>query len=180
MECLSLEFINSHWYNTHKPFQERLADAQWLAAFCEKWQLPHVDASEETVSALLDLRAFLSQAATEICLTGTLPEAHLEMLNAYLHTAEAYPSLNRSGPSGFRLDTASPSDGVRAAIHRIALSFARLLAEHSPLHLKQCGNPECGWIFYDDTKGHTKKWCDKTCASLMKVRKHRARLKAQE
>lgn len=179
MECLSLEFINSRWYKTHKPFEERLSDAQWLTAFCEKWQLPQLDASEETVSALFALRAFLSQAATEMCRTGMLPEAHLETLNGYLRAADVHPVL-RAEQSGFRLDTVSPSDSVRVAIHQIALSFAQLLAEYSPRHLKLCGNPECGWIFYDDTKGHTKKWCDNTCASLMKVRKHRARLKVQE
>ena len=57
----------------------------------------------------------------------------------------------------------------------IAASFVHMLASHDAQRLKICANPNCRWIFYDESKSRTKQYCtsDK-CANLMKVRRFRA------
>lgn len=36
MDVSCLEFINSKWYETHKPYVEKLKDAEWMEHFCRK------------------------------------------------------------------------------------------------------------------------------------------------
>jgi len=58
----------------------------------------------------------------------------------------------------------------------IAMSFAELLASGDPKRLRTCANPDCGWVFYDRTRGITRRWCDsRACGNLMKVRRFRVR-----
>jgi predicted RNA-binding Zn ribbon-like protein len=60
----------------------------------------------------------------------------------------------------------------------IAASFAHLLVDYDRKRLKICANPNCRWIFYDESKSRTRRYCtpDK-CANLLKVRRFRARRK---
>jgi predicted RNA-binding Zn ribbon-like protein len=56
----------------------------------------------------------------------------------------------------------------------VATSFAILLTQHDPSRIKQCENPDCRWIYYDESANQTRRWCEDTCANLMRVRKYRA------
>jgi predicted RNA-binding Zn ribbon-like protein len=41
-------------------------------------------------------------------------------------------------------------------------------------------NADCLWVYYDDTRNRSKRYCDdKACGNLMKVRRFRARKKAE-
>lgn len=63
----------------------------------------------------------------------------------------------------------------------IAASFAAALLEKEPSRFRICGNPDCLWVYYDDTRNRSKRYCDdKLCGNLMKVRRFRARKKAAE
>ena len=63
--------------------------------------------------------------------------------------------------------------------NEIITDFLTLLIEYESSRLKICENPSCHWIFYDETKSRTRRYCsiDK-CANLMKVRRFRARQKS--
>ncbi len=62
-------------------------------------------------------------------------------------------------------------------IYEIISSFFLLISENKFDRLNFCKNPDCRWIFYDESKNKTRKWCDNTCASLMKVRRYREKQK---
>jgi predicted RNA-binding Zn ribbon-like protein len=60
----------------------------------------------------------------------------------------------------------------------IAASFARTLADGEKSRLRICDNPDCLWVYYDDTRNRSKRYCDdKMCGNLLKVRRFRARQK---
>jgi predicted RNA-binding Zn ribbon-like protein len=41
--------------------------------------------------------------------------------------------------------------------------------------LRRCGSPTCYWLFLDETKNCSRRWCEMaSCGNLMKVRRHRA------
>jgi predicted RNA-binding Zn ribbon-like protein len=45
--------------------------------------------------------------------------------------------------------------------------------------LRECGNPECRWLFLDTSKNHTRRWCDmKICGNRMKARRFKAQHRA--
>ena len=42
--------------------------------------------------------------------------------------------------------------------------------------LRTCGNPECGWLFIDQSRNHSRVWCDMgTCGSRAKMTRYRRR-----
>ena len=60
---------------------------------------------------------------------------------------------------------------VRAAAH--------LLTDHSRLgQIRRCHGDNCGWLFLDSSKNHSRRWCDmRDCGNRAKVRRHRMKQK---
>jgi predicted RNA-binding Zn ribbon-like protein len=66
-----------------------------------------------------------------------------------------------------------------AALHPIALSLAQLLTGRWLERLRACERDECLWLFLDQTKNRSRKWCDMgTCGNVVKARRSYARKKA--
>ena len=60
----------------------------------------------------------------------------------------------------------------------LALDAAELFGSARVRRLKQCGGSECGWLFLDTTRNHSRQWCDMgDCGNLAKVRRFRQRLR---
>lgn len=58
----------------------------------------------------------------------------------------------------------------------VAASVIELMRVGEPDRLRECANPACSWIFYDETANRSKRYCSPTpCASLLRVRRHRQR-----
>ena len=173
MDFLCLDFINSRWQATHKPFKDPMRDMEWLASFCRRWELPEITASASDIDDLLRFREDMFQMVVRFCVKGTMEPSDVDKLNEVLARERSHKMIVcREGR--YLLRTVQRTDDLTWVACQVALSFARLAAELPPGRVKKCGNPECDWIFYDDSKNHTRKWCDNRCASLIKVRRHRA------
>ncbi len=62
----------------------------------------------------------------------------------------------------------------------VAADFAGTVIEGETVRIRFCENSDCRWVFYDDTRNRTKRYCDdKMCGNLMKVRRFRAKKKAE-
>jgi len=60
----------------------------------------------------------------------------------------------------------------------IATSAIRLIGEGRPV--KVCANPSCTWMFVDESKSGSRRWCDVSiCGSLINVRRHRGPARRQ-
>lgn len=66
----------------------------------------------------------------------------------------------------------------------VVASAAELLVsvEQLPL-LRICGlheSGECGWLFLDETRNHTRRWCSmKDCGNRAKARRHYHRVRGE-
>lgn len=178
MDFLCLDFVNSRWYIEHKPFFDPLSDQKWLAQFCDRWNLPEITPSMGGFDQLMAFRELLFQSLMKLCMGQTIGSQEITEVNQILLSGNSQKILIQQNDS-FLLKTQQQSDSITWTMYQIALSFAVLITEYPLAYLKKCGNPECDWIFYDDSKSHTRKWCDNKCASLMKVRKFRASRKKQ-
>jgi predicted RNA-binding Zn ribbon-like protein len=60
----------------------------------------------------------------------------------------------------------------------IARSAAELLVQAELVaKVHQCQGDNCGWLFVDCSKNHSRRWCDmRDCGNRAKVRRHRKRL----
>src|SRR3989442_8269959 len=63
----------------------------------------------------------------------------------------------------------------------IARSAADLLTSDEQRQLvRECGAPDCLWLFLDTTKNRSRQWCSmQSCGNREKARRHYQRLRAQ-
>lgn len=54
-------------------------------------------------------------------------------------------------------------------------SYGQLLASGGIHRIKVCGNRDCTFMFYDESRNRSRRWCEAVaCGNLVKVRRHRA------
>ncbi len=161
---------------------DRLEDPAWVRGWSDK--LP-IDVGgmpdKERLESLKQLRVLLNRMAKAF-VDGRLPEEEdFERLNARMANGQVLRRLSAIGEDkSFKLEFVPAGNGWTAAEAEIAASFAAMLAEGEPSRIRFCDNPSCLWVYYDDTRNRSKRYCDdKLCGNLMKVRRFRARKKAE-
>jgi predicted RNA-binding Zn ribbon-like protein len=77
---------------------------------------------------------------------------------------------------GFAWTLDSSADTLDAALRPLVESAVQLLTSDRLARLRRCGNSTCYWLFLDETKNCSRRWCEMaSCGNVMKVRRHRAR-----
>ena len=65
-------------------------------------------------------------------------------------------------------------------VHRIAWAAAQFMTSPALARLGLCANPECGWMYLDSTRNHSRRWCSmQDCGSRAKARRYYRRRKAK-
>lgn len=74
---------------------------------------------------------------------------------------------------GFRWTLREEAAGLLAPVFAVSLSAVELLTREDLSRLKECPAPEgCGWLFYDQTKNRSRRWCSmEHCGSTAKARR---------
>jgi predicted RNA-binding Zn ribbon-like protein len=114
-------------------------------------------------------------AATAAC--GGTPQAdHVAALNQWIAAAPGRKQLTDDGRS-WRFE-ASPS--VLALLAPVLWSAGDLLTSMRLSRVRACANPECRWLFLDDSKAGTRRWCSMSaCGNRAKAHRHYQRRKAR-
>ncbi len=179
MNLLALDFINTSWCITHSPYMDTLKEPERLTAFLKKRDLlPDSAADAGAVESLLRLRDFLTDALLQVIETQALSEAAQKELNRYFSLSSLVRVLDKTEnePSVSLQPLTKDWNWVQS---EISASFAHLAIQEKE-RLRVCENPECRWYFHDETRNRNKRCCDETCASLVKVRRYRARQKKEQ
>lgn len=72
-----------------------------------------------------------------------------------------------------------PPDLLRP-VYPALLAAAELLESGQFDRLRQCGNHPCGWLFIDQTRNGSRRWCSsEECGNTMRVRRFRSRAAAR-
>ena len=179
---LCLDLINSeHFdYRGRRGVQDHLTNPAWVAAFAEHWHLPVTPPPDAlAMVALRTLRTLLRQMFEAAATGQPVTDAQLEELNAFLALAPVLRQVQRSD-SGVRLQTILLHEGWTAVASQIAASWVDVLASILPARLKVCANPDCHWVFLDQSHNVSRCWCREwACGNLMKVRQSRARARGK-
>jgi predicted RNA-binding Zn ribbon-like protein len=104
----------------------------------------------------------------------------LDLLNSELSHALGRLHLTSDPERGlFAWQWAMEGDGLEQALGPVAHSAATLLTNGQALgNVRMCGGNNCGWLFLDTSKNHSRCWCDmRDCGNLAKIRRHRLKLK---
>lgn len=181
MDLLWTDFLNSEWHDWRGSgrSEDRLDKPAWLEKFLERWNLTASMPPEPAeVVALRGLRTLLRRTAQTLAAGSALGPEDLRELNRVMASGPVARQIGQA-EDGHRLELVPVRQDWPQAMADIAASFARTLAEGEGARIRICENPDCLWVFYDDTRNRTKRFCeDKSCGNLMKVRRFRARKKA--
>ena len=79
---------------------------------------------------------------------------------------------------GYRWVIDAEAHELEAALQPIVESALSLMTSPRMARLRRCGNATCYWLFIDETKNCSRRWCEMaSCGNVMKVRRHRARIR---
>ena len=128
--------------------------------------------SQSVVKRALQLR----EAIYRICIAVLKHESpntkDMTLLNNEIRQARNHEFID----SKFRLRAKSTDKDVDRMLWPVALSAADLLTTDDLKRLQQCESENCGWLFVDTSKNHTRQWCDMSdCGNRAKVRKFRSK-----
>jgi predicted RNA-binding Zn ribbon-like protein len=189
MEMLWLDFLNTDyhdWKRTGRD-EDRLLNPERLSRLLKRWELhAGVPPEQEELASLQQFRSSLRGMAEALVGGAGLGSADLELLNRHMSKGRMVHELSLvSGHDGeapvYQLHEKGGETGWSQVLAEIAASFARMLAQHEPSRIRICDNPDCLWVFYDDTRSRTKRYCEDTmCGNVMKVRRFRAKQKQAE
>lgn len=104
-----------------------------------------------------------------------VPARDLEVLDRELREARAHQRLV-PGQGGLTTAWIGDTSAPDRMLWPIALSAAELFGSARVGQLKQCPGEDCGWLFLDTTRNHSRQWCEMAdCGNLAKVRRFRRR-----
>jgi len=187
---LCLDFINTVNSRSRPATKDYLPDYAAVLGWCRQTRLfkplalqrleeearsaPHKAA--EAHAAAIALREALHRIFHSLIAGAPTSQDDMFVLNGCLHDARQRQVLAATGTKFTwiwdmaRLDLHSPAGAI-------AVSAACVLTEDNPARIKECPAPEgCGWLFYDETKNASRRWCSmEHCGSTAKARRYAAR-----
>ncbi|HEX7264283.1 MAG TPA: CGNR zinc finger domain-containing protein [Candidatus Dormibacteraeota bacterium] len=170
-----LDLINSRWSDHLGSGQhyDRLPLPVFRRAFLKRWGYRVGDPDDAAgLARLRSLRAFLRGVLEQYIAGRPLTQSARRRLESEINWAPISMRLV-SSPEGFVLSAGRSGATWDVVISEIATSAARLMSERASV--KVCANPACSWMFTDETRPRTRRWCNvSVCGSLINVRRHRA------
>ena len=165
---LCLDFANTRFWRGQATPTETLKAPSDLAAWAKTAKAP-TGKEFETALALREAvyRLFDSQAQGK----AAAPR-DLEILNHALARAPTRTTLKR-GREGYNWDVGARSGTALALLAPVLWSAGDLLAGPRLDRVRRCANPECGWLFLDDSRAGKRRWCSMSaCGNRAKARRH--------
>jgi predicted RNA-binding Zn ribbon-like protein len=187
---MCLEFVNTLAYRGSAPI-ESLHSFEDLTKWCSDagvtpsplvqhlraWAEKHPKRVAEIFTAAIVLREVVYRIFHSIA-SGAHPEdVELELLNRAVGAAPLRTTLKRRADHfGWQIEESKPSaSGILAPV---LWSAADLLVGPQLAKLRECSNEKCLWLFLDDSKNGTRRWCSmQSCGNRAKAHRHYLRQK---
>ncbi|HET7658565.1 MAG TPA: CGNR zinc finger domain-containing protein [Bacillales bacterium] len=183
---LCLDFVNtSGWLESENP-SEWLIDygglVEWgvlggliteevgktLAERAERFP----DLARKTYDQAIRLRKSIFLIFRAVIKGIEVEQGDLSLLNDWLRRASKYERLTvtDNGRFSFVLQDEAEWDVV---LWHVAKSAGDLLASTEISRVKQCEGDDCGWMFLDTSRNHSRRWCSmEDCGNRVKVKRH--------
>lgn len=187
---LCLDFANTLAWRGSEP-AESLNNFAELRTWCESNGLPGdgfdlIDGASskhhEAVTAIfrqaIELRETIYRLFFTIAQGRTPEDQDVAELNTALHRA---PPRRILAHADQRLGWCLERNGRSAAalLAPVLWSAADLLVGPDTARVRHCSNDKCGWLFFDDSKNQSRRWCSmQACGNRAKARRHYLRNRA--
>jgi predicted RNA-binding Zn ribbon-like protein len=139
---------------------------------------PHEGAA--ILRAALRLREALYQIFKSILLDRRAGSLDLAIFNEALQAANSAREV-AVNERAFEWRWKERVASLEKILWLVSESAADLLTKGDLSRLTQCGGDDCGWIFEDVTRNHSRQWCDtRDCGNRERVRRFRSRRAAED
>jgi predicted RNA-binding Zn ribbon-like protein len=179
---LSLNFVNTvdRWFGDGSVSGEMLTSHDELLAWARTSGALDAHAYKEAVRAkhapaevehAQDLRKILWLIANAHVHGEKAPPAALRELNRQIATM--LPQQLTQSSRGFELQAQKQDSAFENLRDAILRDFVDLCCSPRLAKLRQCSAADCGWIFLDTSKNHSRRWCSmQDCGNREKARRH--------
>ena len=171
---LCLEFANTRYWRGQEAPTETLNAPEDLAAWTaanEGLKLAKPPTRREFERAI-EVRELIHRLFDAHALAKTPAARDVEALNEALSEAPARTTLKRERGS-YAWDVDMRSGTALALLAPVLWTAGDLLAGPRLGRVRRCANPECGWLFLDDSRAGKRRWCSMSaCGNRAKARRH--------
>jgi predicted RNA-binding Zn ribbon-like protein len=129
----------------------------------------------------IELREAIYKVFSAIAHRKRPNDRDLEGLNRFVSESMAQSKIIRTG-DGFQWACLGMASAPDSMLWPIARSAADLLTSDRLVDIRECANEYegCGWLFLDESKSHTRKWCSMSgCGNVAKARRYYERHKEE-
>lgn len=196
-EGLCLDFANTrYWRGRDTPTDELKTPADLLAWIGRRGGFAEIplDGAGQTLEAeparaeallteAIRLREAIYRIFTAVAEDRPVADEDFAVISAALEQAPARRRLARAdGGYAWEVD-ASAIEGAPSApalLAPVLWSAGDLMLQAGKRRIRRCANDQCLWLFVDDSKSGTRRWCDmSSCGNRAKARRHYARVKGK-
>ena len=165
---LCLDFANTRYWRGQDSPTETLNTPADLAAWAKA---PKAPAPREFERAL-ELRETIHRLFDAVAQGKAPASRDFEGLNAALAGAPARTVLKR-GKETFDWEVDMRSGTALALLAPVLWSAGDLLASGKLDKIRRCANPECLYLFFDESRAGKRRWCTmSSCGNRAKARRH--------
>jgi predicted RNA-binding Zn ribbon-like protein len=166
---LCLDFANTRYWRGQATPTETLNSPQELAAWAKAARPP----SSREFEHALELREALYRLFDANAAGKTPAPRDLDCLNRALAVAPLRRTLKRGRDGGYAWEVEAKSGTALALLAPVLWSAGDLLAGPRLERVRKCANPDCGWLFLDDSRSGKRRWCSMSaCGNRAKARRH--------
>jgi predicted RNA-binding Zn ribbon-like protein len=172
-----MDFLNSEWRDGMRDdsLLDRLDKPGWWNVMDEWGMAADQPLSGTDRERLKALRSWLRNLVEKLVQGVPLIDEDMDLINSFLQQVPVRRKLVAEN-GRYRWILTPDKKDWRWVEAEIIASFAGMLTEHDPSRIRICENQQCLWVFYDESKNRSRRWCDnRTCGNRMNVRKHRQR-----
>jgi predicted RNA-binding Zn ribbon-like protein len=182
---LCLDFANTLSWRGSTPSSEALHCLDDLLAWCAsagvqdgavidrlgRWWRSHPRRGAEAFAEAIGLREAFYRVF-EAAISGVPALDDLDRINRALAAAPARIRLERRG-DGYAWQIQQPAPSAISLLAPVLWSMGDLLAGPQLQRVRQCANDKCLWLFLDDSKSGSRRWCSMSmCGNRAKAQRH--------
>lgn len=142
-----------------------------------RWSRDHQAQADEIFTEALAIREAIFRIFSAIAGGAPVAAKDFAVLKAALANAPARSRLARFGNRcGWWVEQPQPS--VSGVLAPVLWSAGDLMLNARSRPIQRCANEECLWLFIDQSKNGTRRWCAmNACGNRAKARRHYAKIK---
>jgi predicted RNA-binding Zn ribbon-like protein len=172
LEALILEFLNTDWIIRCQGKADPLYNEAWLNSYFKKVTGSDIESNETLSIQMINLRTLFINSIEALVNEELNLDVLIIELNKYFAVV---PGVRKIINDEDEYDMSFKTDQVTDDFILAELCFLmyQLLFESEKERVKICENPDCKYIFFDNSRNKSKRHCYEGCANIMKVRRFR-------